>query len=89
MECASIFGSTTVSTLDQATVFNSREHLKADNAAALIYSCGLADFAAIDRDQVLTSSLLLVTRWAGIRHLVVPEFGRVTARCSWLAVWRS
>lgn len=44
-------GLTTVSTLDQATVFNSREHLKADNAAALIYSCGLADFAAIDRDQ--------------------------------------
>lgn len=44
-------GLTTVSTLDQAAVFNSREHLKADNAAALIYSCGLADFAAIDRDQ--------------------------------------
>ncbi|CAM5216084.1 hypothetical protein [Alishewanella longhuensis] len=35
-------GLTTVSTLDQATVFNSREHLKAYNAAALIYSCGLA-----------------------------------------------
>ncbi|WP_333607451.1 malonyl CoA-ACP transacylase [Arsukibacterium sp.] len=44
-------GLTTVSALDRALQFNQREHLKADNAAALIYAAGLQDFAAIDREQ--------------------------------------
>jgi [acyl-carrier-protein] S-malonyltransferase len=41
----------TITALDTAAQFNSREHLKADNAAALIFSAGLIDFAQINRDK--------------------------------------
>ncbi|KKO45006.1 malonyl CoA-ACP transacylase [Arsukibacterium ikkense] len=44
-------GVPTVSALDSAASFSSAVHLKADNAAALIFSAGLNDFAQINRDK--------------------------------------
>jgi acyl transferase domain-containing protein len=44
-------GLPTVTALDTASNFSSGQHLKAENAAALIFSAGMADFAQIDRDK--------------------------------------
>ena len=44
-------GLATVSELDGASQFSSRQRLQADNAAALIYSAGQADFARINRNK--------------------------------------
>ena len=43
---------TAISQLDSATKYAPSVHMAGDNASALIYTCALADFAAIDRDQV-------------------------------------
>ncbi|WP_372627772.1 malonyl CoA-ACP transacylase [Arsukibacterium sp.] len=40
----------TVTALDSASQFSNAVHVKAENAAALIFSAGLADFAQINRD---------------------------------------
>ena len=41
----------TVTELDSMPTFQSRTHLKADNAAALIFAAGLTDYDAIDHNQ--------------------------------------
>ncbi|MDX1677701.1 malonyl CoA-ACP transacylase [Arsukibacterium sp.] len=41
----------TITELDSAASFSNRLHLKADNAAALIFAAGLADFSQINRDK--------------------------------------
>lgn len=41
----------TVTELDSEANFSSRIHLKADNAAALIFAAGITDFKAINRDK--------------------------------------
>lgn len=41
----------TVTELDSQATFSSRIHLKADNAAALIFAAGITDFKAINRDK--------------------------------------
>lgn len=41
----------TVTELDTAASFSSARHVKAENAAALIFSAGLADFSQINRDK--------------------------------------
>ncbi len=44
-------GLATVSELDHAATFSRTQHLSAENAAALIFTAGLADFAAIDHHR--------------------------------------
>lgn len=44
-------GLTLIKDLDGAKAFKSREHLRAENAAPLIYSCAYSDFQAINRDE--------------------------------------
>ncbi|HAW94597.1 MULTISPECIES: malonyl CoA-ACP transacylase [unclassified Arsukibacterium] len=44
-------GLPTVTELDTASNFSSGLHLKAENAAALIFAAGLADFSRINRDK--------------------------------------
>ncbi|MBV2130517.1 malonyl CoA-ACP transacylase [Arsukibacterium indicum] len=44
-------GLATVTELDSAASFSRSLHLKAENAAALIFSAGLADFSQINRDK--------------------------------------
>lgn len=44
-------GRTEVSALDAATSYAAGRHASSVNASALIYTCALADFAAIDRDR--------------------------------------
>ncbi|MDX1537743.1 malonyl CoA-ACP transacylase [Arsukibacterium sp.] len=44
-------GLPTVTELDTAASFSSGLHLKAENAAALIFAAGLADFSQINRDK--------------------------------------
>lgn len=44
-------GKPTLASLDTATVFKSKEHLHAQNAAPLIYSCAYFDFLSIDRER--------------------------------------
>lgn len=44
-------GLATIQSLDGAKAFKSREHLQAENAAPLIYSCAYGDFLSINRDE--------------------------------------
>jgi len=44
-------GLASVTSLDQAATFRSKEHLAAQNAAPLIYSCAYSDYLNIDRDK--------------------------------------
>ncbi|CUS47748.1 MAG: acyl-carrier domain protein [Idiomarinaceae bacterium HL-53] len=44
-------GRATLSALDSAPLFKSREHLQAQNAAPLIYSCALFDFLNLNSDS--------------------------------------
>ncbi len=44
-------GLATVTALDTAASFSNAVHVKAENAAALIFSAGLADFSQINRDK--------------------------------------
>lgn len=44
-------GQVPVSVLDTAPKFQTEVHFRGDNAAALIYTCALLDFAAIDRER--------------------------------------
>ncbi|WP_214000593.1 malonyl CoA-ACP transacylase [Arsukibacterium sp.] len=44
-------GLATVTELDSAASFSNARHIKAENAAALIFSAGLADFSQINRDK--------------------------------------
>ncbi|HLV48008.1 MAG TPA: malonyl CoA-ACP transacylase [Aliidiomarina sp.] len=44
-------GLATIQSLDSAKAFKSREHLQAENAAPLIYSCAYGDFLSINRDE--------------------------------------
>ncbi len=44
-------GQTPVSALDQADRFSGATHTLGDNASPLIFTCGLADFGAIDRNR--------------------------------------
>lgn len=44
-------GLTPIAALDSAQVFKSKEHLKAENAAPLIYSCAYSDFLSINTDE--------------------------------------
>lgn len=44
-------GLATLTSLDSAPVFKSREHLQAQNAAPLIMSCAYADYLSIDQEQ--------------------------------------
>ncbi|WP_019676996.1 malonyl CoA-ACP transacylase [Arsukibacterium perlucidum] len=44
-------GLPTVTELDTAASFSSAKHVKSENAAALIFSAGLADFSQINRDK--------------------------------------
>lgn len=44
-------GLATVTELDTAASFSNARHVKAENAAALIFSAGLADFAQISREK--------------------------------------
>jgi malonyl CoA-acyl carrier protein transacylase len=41
----------TVSALDNAKNYSAAKHASSENASALIYTCALADFAAIDREK--------------------------------------
>lgn len=42
---------TTISELDQLPVFNRSQHLKADNAAGLIFAAGVSDYRSINAEQ--------------------------------------
>jgi len=44
-------GRETVSALDNAKTYSAAKHASSINASALIYTCALADFAAINRDE--------------------------------------
>lgn len=44
-------GRETVSSLDGASAYSAAKHASSINASALIYTCALADFAAINRDE--------------------------------------
>ncbi len=44
-------GRETISALDGATTYAAGKHASSINASALIYTCALADFAAINRDE--------------------------------------
>ena len=44
-------GRDTVSALDHAKTYSAAKHASSINASALIYTCALADFAAINRDE--------------------------------------
>lgn len=44
-------GLATLQSLDSAKAFKSREHLQAENAAPLIYSCAYGDFLSINQDE--------------------------------------
>ena len=44
-------GEPTISELDSADVFKPQVHTKGEHASSLIYTCAMADFMAIDREQ--------------------------------------